>query len=223
MLRHVGLLGGVPPAVKGLRPIQFEEFDNSRCFEYPTENEIKEYEELRHEIQTLVDTNAQLSRQNQSLRSEIEKLNKEVHTRLFREFAENLCRKDETAILPPSKTEELVEILELSSIADDAIDRDGNRLFAEGVSLTEKIKKMIQNLRPTNVFEELRLARSKYSELIDEKDEIDEFRGRQVDERRLLLHRKARKILEQSPNLSYEEALRIAFKNLKIGGNNGNN
>lgn len=82
---------------------------------------------------------------------------------------------------------------------------------------------MIQNLRPTNVFEELRLARSKYSELIDEKDEIDEFRGIQVDERRLLLRRKARKILEQSPNLSYEGALRIAFKNLKIGGNNGNN
>lgn len=32
LLRHIGLLDGATPAVKGLRPVQFEEFDETRYF-----------------------------------------------------------------------------------------------------------------------------------------------------------------------------------------------
>lgn len=221
-LRHIGLLGGAAPAVKGLRPVQFEEFDETRNFEYSNYEHTQQYSELRDELKTLLDTNSQLSRQNQALREQLHKLNLDVRTRSFRDFAESVCKKDSSAVLPPSKADELVSILELASIADDAIDKNGERLFAEGVSLTDKIKNFVQNLRPINVFEELRIARSKYAELFDDEQD-DEFAGKQVDERRLLLHRKAREILDKSPNLNYEQALRIAFRNLKFGGKNGNN
>lgn len=69
----------------------------------------------------------------------------------------------------------------------------------------------------------MKISRSKFSELFEDTDSDDEFEGKQVDERRLLLHRKAKEILEKPPNLNYEQALRIAFRNLKIGGKNVGN
>ncbi|MGQ9819940.1 MAG: hypothetical protein ACUVQ1_08500 [Candidatus Kapaibacteriales bacterium] len=223
LLRHIGLLGSATLAIKGLRPVQFEEFDESRDFEYPTNKEVREYAELRNELLSLQDLNAQLSRQNQTLREQIRQLTLEVRSRSFRDFAEMVYKNQTTAVLPPSKADELVSILELASIADEAKDENGNRLFSDEIRLAKKIKNFIQSIQPINVFDELKIAQSKFSELFDETDSVDEFEGKQVDERRLLLHRKVKEIIEKSPNLNYEQALRIAFRNLKLGGKNGNN
>ncbi len=93
-LRHVGLLGAAAPAVSGLRPVRFSEFDN-----------IKEYN---------FDINpAPEDEEKGELRTEIEKLKKTARLKEFREFA---SRQN----ISPASAARLVDALEAAYRADEA-------------------------------------------------------------------------------------------------------
>lgn len=51
LLRHIGLLGGATPAVKWLRPVQFEEFDETRYFEYQVNFAIQNVDKFINSFQ----------------------------------------------------------------------------------------------------------------------------------------------------------------------------
>jgi regulator of replication initiation timing len=84
MLRHIGFLGAMPPAVKGLADIKFEEEENAINIEF---NELdKEYEmdELKKQIETLAnqvknfeEKVADLANENDNLKKENEEIKAE--------------------------------------------------------------------------------------------------------------------------------------------------
>ncbi len=202
LLKHIGLLGAASPAVKGLKPVEFVDFETERTFEFTSEDTPLNYSELRAELQNLAETNSQLSHQNQTLRNQLHKLHREVLARGFREFAERATNLANGLVIPPSKSDELVQILEYASLADSFIQEDGSRLFPEGVSLVERIKDFILTLKPLQLSKEFSRPQFESQNSWD-----DSFAGKKFDEERYALHQQVKKYMAENPGLSYEEAL----------------
>lgn len=202
LLKHIGLLGAVSPAVKGLKPVEFVDFEAEKTFEFASEDISFNDSELRAELQKLAETNSQLSRQNQALRNQLHKLHREVLARGFREFAERATNLANGLVIPPSKSDELVQILEYASLADSFVQEDGSRLFPEDVSLVERIKNFILTLKPLQLNKEFSQPSIESQSSCD-----DSFAGKKFDEERYALHQQVKKYLSENPGLSYEEAL----------------
>lgn len=208
LLKHIGLLGAASPAVKGLRPIEFVDIELERTFEFDVDLASLNYSELRAELRKLAETNSQLSHQNQSLRNQLHKLHQEVLARSFREFAEKVTNPGNGLTIPPTKSDELIQLLEYASIADSFVDGDGSRLFPDDVSLVEKIKNFVLDLKP------LQLNKEFSRPIADKKDTFDEFfEGKKLDEERYALHQQVKQYLSDNPGLSYEEALNFVTLN----------
>jgi hypothetical protein len=205
LLRHIGLLGGETPAVKGLKPISFVELDDSRTFEY-SEAESHNFSELREEIRRLEIENSQLAHQNQALRESLEKSHQEFLARSFRDFIERINNSSEFIVIPPAKEQLFLQILEYSEKADQLIRSNSNGSFPENFSLLEKIKEFFTNWKPMAI-------RKEYAQpAFGEKFVQHEFEGKKIDEERLDLHLRARELQKHNPELSYEQALSMINK-----------
>ncbi len=201
MLRHIGLLGGETPAVSGLRPISFVEFDESTSFEY--RSEPIEFAELRQEIRRLEEENLQLARQNDALQQELQKTHHESLARSFREFVRRLNDSSEYILFRPAQQDLLVQILENSAKVDDFVKKNKVDLLPENFSLLESIKQFVSELRPLPIKRE-------YIGPRNEATFEETFSGRRVDESRLSLHFRAKELQKSNPELTYEEALKLA-------------
>ncbi|MCX7880782.1 MAG: hypothetical protein N2517_08990 [Ignavibacteria bacterium] len=205
MLRHIGLLGAETPAVKGLTPVSFVEFLESSSFEYTKERNVN-FAELRDEIRRLEEENSRLSHQNQALLEQLQQTHTETLARSFSEFIAKLNTRSEYVIVPPSKKNELMEILQFAAKVDMHIDSSGKRILPEGVSLLGKIKEFLLGLHPIPINREYK-AKAERREVF-----ATEFDGKQLDEERLALHLKAKEAMRYDPKLSYEEALFLVSK-----------
>jgi len=205
LLRHIGLLGGDTPAVKGLKPISFVELDDSRTFEY-SDGESQNFSELREEIRRLEIENSRLANQNKALRESLEKSHHEFLARSFRDFIEKINNSGEFLLVPPAKEQLFLEILEYSEKADKLIRSYGVDSFPKDFSLLEKIKEFFTSWKPAALKKE-------YSQpIVNQKFIEHEFEGKKIDEERLDLHLRARELQKQKPDLSYEQALLMINK-----------
>ncbi len=114
-LRHVGFLGAMPPAVKGLRNPEFSE-DEKGVIDFSTE--MKYSEEIT------------------ALRAENERLKAQEKARQNREFAEELVSIGKLAPIAKSKA------LEILSYAEEC-DRAGVINFNEGESMAQKVREFL--------------------------------------------------------------------------------
>lgn len=202
MLRHIGLLGGEAPAVRGLRPISFVELDESTNFEYFAES--VDFAELRQEIRRLENENHQLALQNEALRNDLQKAHRESLARSFRDFVRRVNDSSDFVLIPPAQEQSLLKILEFASKADENVRQTNPELFPEGFNLVESIKQFLSELRPIPLKRE-------FSMPVNEKMTFDEaFAGRKIDESRLNLHLRAKELQKENPELSYEQALFLA-------------
>lgn len=81
MLRHVGLLGAIPPAVKGLKNVAFSENSFS---------EINFNKEINNEYTELINYNEELKSQLNNILYERNKLEKEINNYKYNEFIDEL-------------------------------------------------------------------------------------------------------------------------------------
>ena len=74
-LGHVAFLGAVPPAIKGLKDIEFSEDTDSSDYDYSEEEEMmkKTVEELQAELEQAQQKNKTLEKQNSEFKSQIDK------------------------------------------------------------------------------------------------------------------------------------------------------
>lgn len=205
MLRHIGLLGAESPAVKGLRPISFVEFDETVAFDYPAEENV-EFAELRQEIRRLEIENSQLARQNEALRDQLQKTLRESLAKSFRQFIKDVNEKSDYLIIPPAREEQFVELLEYCAKVDELLLTSHDESFPENFSILERVKQFISEIKPLPIKREYTLARNESIAF------ENSFEGKKVDENRLEIHLRAKNLQKENPELSYEQALMIANK-----------
>lgn len=182
MLRHVGLLGAFPPAVKGLKYIEFE--DEGDLFSYAEEANLStdDYNDL---IEYTEQINSKLKCANSKiteLENQIKEEKKTKRKAELLEFCENL-NANGMQLLTPAQNKKLSDVLlnieELNS------------------EFIEEITDILNNINPINI-----------DNIKDDLLEIQELEfSEDLDSQRLTLHNKAIKLIKNNKNISYEDAI----------------
>jgi hypothetical protein len=195
MLRHVGLLGATPPAVKGLKPVEFDE-DNGFNELTVDNSQLTSEEGLDEENGEFVNQRMlELEEENKNLKSRIEELEGGIRIAEYREFVNSLIECEDGGILTPAQGEELLDIL---------IEADkGDLKFSEGEkSLPERIESLFRSMKPRvdgALFSEY--SKGKFEGTKDFSEKVN------VNQERLELHRRAREIQACNNELDYEQAV----------------
>ncbi|MFA6571078.1 MAG: hypothetical protein WCT77_07560 [Bacteroidota bacterium] len=250
-LRHIGLLGAIPPAVKGLANVAFSadtlynEFE-SELLLYGSDEEnggiielteeegdtksndngneklnelIDELELLRINTDELIsvnkilnDENTKLSSKNieqsneiEALKNEIEGKNKEKRIHDFNTYADSLMTNSQGSLITPSQRDLLIDLLEIAYQSDL---RQGNGLeFSGEDTALNKVKTFVSTLKPvafSGEFAKKQKSQQIYSDL--------NLSGRKISPERLQLHESALRLQEETPGLSYEDAVSLAHE-----------
>lgn len=212
MLRHVGLLGGMPPLVKGLRSIEFstngsfEEFSLPDFFcslnlnKHPGLMEMLPISEFAENIseQNIQQVSNEDSKTLESYKQKIELMEKEHRLKEFRDFANSLISGKDGAAITPAQAELLVDILENAYMAD-VLNTD------KKVALVELIMAFVSKLKPSFDTKEFAVGGS----FLSMESAVD-YSKRNVSKERLNLHEKALEIKRNAPGMAYEEAVCVA-------------
>jgi hypothetical protein len=197
MLRHIGLLGAVPPALNELPLVEFEENSDYELFESDNLNQYETDEKPETVDQaSIVDQINRLKTENLQLSSEIALLRKESRLKEFRQFADSLIEHPKGALITPSQAQELVDILEMAYSADSAY----SEIDSVNTPNVERIKLFFSGMKPAITFSEF--ARSKSAPIPPD----DNFAPARVSPDRLALHQRAKEIQCENPGMSYEES-----------------
>jgi hypothetical protein len=198
MLRHVGLLGAVPPAVKGMRNVEFADDD-----------EFSEY--LLQDYHCVIDpvnesTQLDNSKSNDNKDTEMMRvyeerialLEKEKRLLEFRDRVNSLISDRNGVVITPAQGELLIDILEQAHFTDSG--RSESK-----PALTEMIMAFVSKMKPAFDTKEF---------TINEKNNMIEhnFSSRNVSKDRLNLHERALEIKMSTPGLAYEEAVCKAMR-----------
>lgn len=219
-LRHIGFLGGMPPAVKGLEDVKFSEDENATTIEFEEtekpgqepeknkggnnmdENVTQLQEKLAEKDKTLGEYAEKLKTAEDELKSinkELENLKAESRKAESEAFCEKLI--NEGKILPVQKP----AVISLMEIAHSAGDYD----FSEGKkSVVEVFKSFMESLsKQINLSEVATKDKAGKSPVQSTGAEF----GENVDPERLSIHNRALEIVSQN-KVPYEVAVTMAGK-----------
>ena len=210
-LRHVGFLGAAPPAVEGLKPVQFSESEDGLDIE--CDFNVKKGKEEKGMPMTEEEKKALLEEARAAARKEFEQefsqknqdLEKELVTARQKLKATELAAFVDTnkAKLPPAVRPGLVEFMAGLSeeVTVEFSEKEGEKDKQVKVSPLEFFKSFIAKFPAQVEFSELAGGEGGTKSRINDKD----F-GQGVDPARLELHKKALDFAEKH-KVSYEEAL----------------
>ena len=221
MLRHVGLLGAVPPAVKGLRNISFS--DELEYKEYSAEDQdqtapqpppsqageqessdmMKEMDELRSQCAVLEEDKRQMSESIGNYSEQIKQMETDGRRKDFEEYVSSLVSDPNGAKITPAQCDSLIDLLESASLHDKNAASD----FSESISQIDKIKAFINSLPIIALSEQFGRVEFAESDIPD--FDSDAYN---VSQDRLELHRQARELQRGTPGMNYEEAVYFARK-----------
>lgn len=214
MLRHVGLLGAVAPAIKGLDILSFSEGD---CFNYDSkltiieENENEGYSPNYSEAEIVA-----ISLENKSLRekvgnleAELNELNKKLtemnrqkRENAIKEFAESALKSINGSMFSAYQTAELRALLEEAAEAEAFLNEQDK---SKEYSLSERIKSFVLSLKPIFLGKEIATKQ-------ESSEQSSQFSIKNTIPERLRLHELAKEMQLENPSLSYEEAVILANK-----------
>lgn len=226
MLRHIGLLGAVQPAVKGLKPVAFADDSEFLTYEFSEylfsiDNKTNEQEQKKTEednteaknnetIEQLQARIIALENENQMLREKISIAEKESRLKEYREFANSLIDSPDGTLIAPAQADCLVDLLEMAFNVDNGRSHAGE--YSENIELLPRLKNFALSLKPKFDTREY-ASNSNHNLQFSEND----FKNKNVSPDRMKLHLQALEYRRQNPDLSYEEAVCQAQKaNLSI-------
>ncbi len=230
LLRHVGLLGAVQPAVSGLRAVEFEQdfggsfvFDSD--FSISEENQIVlppvaeqveflpdvQATEFKHsdEANTEHDTKQELEYKSEVTADVLyyyEKENRELKTELTQLKRQEKNHQYQTKFVQFFDKNKYFatnsEIIEegVNLLMRAESDRQTDSEYSAEVFNPLEIIDFIKLLKPKDLFREIKAASKPF-------DEEGNFAGRNVDENRMNSHFAAQELMYKNPNLSYEQAI----------------
>lgn len=200
LLRHVGYLGAVQPAVHGLKLAKFassddfSEIENEFYIETGDDAFADSTDEFAEKLNNL-------NAKNSELLEKIAELEKQTRTKSFSDFADSLLTNSEGPKIRASQTADVVRLLETTFL----MSRNSNQYseHPEDGTALQQLKNFLMDLHPIVSMGEYAVNPSKTNTT-----EID-FSNRNVSAERLKLHSKALEICRANPQTSYEEAVRI--------------
>lgn len=202
-LRHVGFLGAMPPAVKGLADYNFKE-ENEITY-YQDEIGGNEMDEKEKEIQELKSKLSEFSEKEKTKDDEIASLKielarKELEAR--KKEHNDFCEKHIEKITPANKND-VVDFMEVMHNA-------GSYDFAEGTekNALQRFKGFLEKLSKRVEFSEVA---TKDKAAVKQAAASSEFSEYGVDGERLQLHEKALEYAEKN-NVSYGAAIKKVMK-----------
>lgn len=210
MLRHIGLLGGAAPSVKGLKNVSFSDAESSELISDFHFTDLNDKEGTKDS--DLIEKNNSLVAENQMLLKKLDekdriirKLIKDAKVNEFKEFIKSEINEQTGLKLTPAQSQTIVEIMEMiyeRTMKKINGEDDSFYDFSENEDLIEKIKSFIKGLPALFNTDEFAVKQSKR----DSRENFS-FSGKKVLPDRLLLHNRAIEIMNENPTLSYEEAI----------------
>jgi hypothetical protein len=204
MLRHVGLLGAVPPAVKGMRNVELGDAEDFREFAledyYCVINPVKE--SGRCDVKNHSENSKNEDKLEKDKMMEYEEkialLEKEKRLLEYREYVNSMISAKDGAVITPAQGELLIDILEQAHFAD-------NGRADSKPALTDLIMAFVSKMKPGFNTQEF---------AVDGKAASIEhnYTGKNVAKERLNLHEKALEIKMNTPGMAYEEAVCKAMR-----------
>jgi hypothetical protein len=186
-LRHIGFLGAAAPAVEGLRRGEYQSGSDYETFLTGSGNAQAESEN-RRKFEEMVEA-------NEKLREKIDLMEKESRIGEFRDYVNSLINSESGSLILPSQADLIIDLLEMAYAADE---QSGNK---GGESYTVKLKSLLGSMRP-------QLGRGEYLKgTLAAPQQDTAFDSRNVRPDRLDLHEKALRLKNETPGLSYEEAV----------------
>lgn len=184
MLRHVGLLGAMPPAIKGLKNVSFNENN------YLEINQLFNKDDLNNEVNELILFNEELKEKYNTLIMEKKKLFDEINSIKNKEFIVNIKTKGK---INDSTSECIINLFSELNEIDNS-----NKLIN---NIKEIILNLVDNKLNNNYYDKINLTTE---------NKFSEFQN--VNKDRLHLHEKTIEILNANPTLTYEDALLLTNK-----------
>lgn len=202
MLRHVGFLGAAAPAVRDLMPLNYEA-EGLREFGFDIGNTDNGVDEKTDDSAGRnPDGNLDWEKEKERLRRQIDELEKEIRLKGFRDFTSSLIHDTGNSSFAPAHAPLIIDLLEAAHNAD--ISSRAERAYSENTGLLPRLREFLKNLKMHNGLE-----KPLEGERPGRQAEAD-FLGRNLNPARLRLHEQARRIMDASPGLSYEEAVIFA-------------
>lgn len=184
MLRHVGLLGAMPPAIKGLKNVAFTENKYSEINQ-EFDNGLNLDNKFSEELNEMILFNADLKNKYDELIIEKNNLKNEINKIKYDEFINNIQNK---LHINKQVSENIFSFFEELNEAD------------KSNNLINKFQNILLNIENNN------LNTSYYDKLNTSQDNtFSELNN--VNKDRLKLHEQTIEILNNNPTLNYEEAL----------------
>lgn len=214
MLRHVGLLGAVAPAIKGLDILSFSENDYCNYESKLTiidekDNEVissnfseKEFEAISLENKSLREKLGTMEAEMNDLKKKIIDLNKQKRENEIKEFAETALKSINGSMFSAYQSAELRALLEEATEAEEVLNEQDT---SKEYSLSERIKSFVLSLKPNLLGKEIATKQ-------ESGEQSSQFSIRNTIPERLRLHELAKEIQLENPSLSYEEAVILANK-----------
>ena len=210
MLRHIGLLGGATPAVKGLKNIAFNDYDSPEFIFSLNPNGSSDFEsvqraDLIEKINFLEQENQNISKILEEKDRIIQNLLKEAKIKELREFINSEVNSKNAFKLSPAQSENLLDILQLiyergikkQTSTDNLISE-----YSENEDLIAKIKNFIMSLSPNFNTDEFAVRPPRR-----ERNDNLSFSGKKIQDERMSINNRALEIMNENPTLSYVEAV----------------
>jgi len=205
LLRHIGLLGAIPPAVKGLKPVSFSENDTYNTFnlEYDKINcfDDSNSEEILKEYITVLEKNSSLIKENEYLKAKLLSFESEKRINSYREFASTLLRNKTNQSGNQTFISNLVDILEMAYNQDR---KNTNEFSTESEESVNKVKEFALSFVENPLTKEFAVQNENQSYISN-----FDFSKRKVDPEKLELHNKAIELQMTNSGMSYQDALKM--------------
>lgn len=182
LLRHVGLLGAVHPAVDGLAPVEFEQANDDITFTYDFA-----FQDDEQTVNSLISI-------NEHLKKTVSELQTKLKTIEYREFVDNFFERNNFLLKNDAIKEQLIDLLVR---CDTSINQDCEHKFNAGL----EIIKILSQIKPSAYFSNLNLPQIS--------NNYTQFSGKNVEPTRLELHRRAVEMTMENPSINYQQAINI--------------
>lgn len=210
-LRHVGFLGGMPPAVKGLKDIQFSEEPEELVYEFNEMEEEMDTEALKKVLaekeSLLAEKESMIEQMQQQLNALNQTLEEQKRTKVkadIEEFCEQLL--DEGRLTPAQKE----PVLQLLGYLDGGEEFCEFGEFGEGDRPGEVLRALLKQMPVQVEFGESGLIRQKQKNTKSPRG-LSEYSESDVDEDRLEIHEKALHLVKEQ-NIDYATAVTHILK-----------
>jgi hypothetical protein len=196
MLKHIGFLGAVSPAVKGLKPVEYSE-DNEQNNTLNIDFDYDSYSEPNNDSEIIEKKVKALEDKIKYYEQVLQEMTQDKRITEYREYCNSFISKNGKKGIKPVYVKYLTDILEMAHTLDNQFNVNQNSVI---------VREFIEQLVDT-------IDTSEFTATDNVQNELNNsFDGKNVIESRMQLHKRALEIMNKDPKITYNSAITMALK-----------